>query len=146
MQQYNCSNNELRHYGVLGMKWGIRKNPTRAYTRAMHKKNKLSDKSDKLDLKANRKMKKGTKLLARASSSVKIQKGYNLVQQASSMSLKAAKIKKKGKQWTRHMNKAFSSYSVEKIPNGNIESGKNFVYRMLYGDDSYKLTKCDASK
>lgn len=32
--------NELQHYGVLGMKWGVRKNPSKAYARAVKKKEK----------------------------------------------------------------------------------------------------------
>lgn len=32
---------ELQHYGVLGMKWGVRKNPTKAYVKATKKQRRL---------------------------------------------------------------------------------------------------------
>lgn len=33
-------NNELKHYGVLGMKWGVRKNPAKAYAKSVKEKEK----------------------------------------------------------------------------------------------------------
>ena len=38
-------NNELRHYGVLGMKWGVRKNNTSA---TLQKKKTIADESSRL--------------------------------------------------------------------------------------------------
>lgn len=32
----------LQHYGVLGMKWGVRRNPSKAYGKAVAKRNKLN--------------------------------------------------------------------------------------------------------
>lgn len=37
----------LAHYGVLGMKWGVRHNPQMAYTKATKKYNKLEKKANK---------------------------------------------------------------------------------------------------
>ena len=37
----------LAHYGVLGMKWGVRHNPQRAYTKSTKKYNKLEKKANK---------------------------------------------------------------------------------------------------
>lgn len=43
------------------------------------------------------------------------------------------------------MDEVFKDYTIERIPNGNKEAGKNFIYRMMYGDDSYNVTRRDAS-
>ncbi len=45
---------ELMHYGVLGMRWGVRKNPARAFTRASKKMDRLDYKSTKAQNKAQR--------------------------------------------------------------------------------------------
>lgn len=46
-------NGELMHYGVLGMKWGVRKNPARAYVKA-HKKLRRLERTDNYLRKINR--------------------------------------------------------------------------------------------
>ena len=46
---------ELMHYGVLGMKWGVRRGRARqAYQKATAKKQKLLNKSEKLSEKSNK--------------------------------------------------------------------------------------------
>ena len=55
-------NEELMHYGVAGMKWGVRHNPAEAYSKAVNKQNKLNSNVEKArvkSVKANIKAKSG---------------------------------------------------------------------------------------
>ena len=44
---YYDKDDHLAHYGVPGMRWGVRHDPQKAYTRASKKFNRLVNKSDK---------------------------------------------------------------------------------------------------
>ena len=55
---------ELYHYGVVGMKWGIRRgNAAKAYMKSSRKLDKLNKKATKYTNKANRKAQKFEKLM-----------------------------------------------------------------------------------
>lgn len=44
----------LQHYGVLGMRWGVRRNPSRAYAKATKKRIKLENRVQKAEKAYNR--------------------------------------------------------------------------------------------
>lgn len=46
--------NFLKHYGVLGMRWGVRKNPSRAYARSVKKADRLARKTSQLNETSNK--------------------------------------------------------------------------------------------
>lgn len=48
----------LEHYGVLGMKWGVRKDPSKTYSKAGDKLKKLDKNVDKTQTKAQKSMEK----------------------------------------------------------------------------------------
>lgn len=62
---------DLRHYGVIGMKWGRRKNPSRAFTKASAKLDRLNTKAAKRNAKFTRLDSKSSALRRTADSSAR---------------------------------------------------------------------------
>lgn len=121
------------------MKWGVRRNPSKAYAKAVKKKRKLEDSWAVKDAAAAKLEYKASKKLAKATSSRKINKALQAQAKANKIKLQAAKAHDKGLKWERRMDNTFKHYKVTRIPEGNIKDGKNFVYRAMYGDDRYDV-------
>lgn len=97
-------NNEyLIHYGVLGMKWGVRKDPQRAYSKARKKLSKIQNKAFKLQAKAKKKKDRlylvphDPEVISRRLHKIKM------------MEVRASHYTKKGEKWLREMDKVFST-------------------------------------
>lgn len=96
-------NNELYHYGVLGMKLGVHKNPKQAT-------------ADKAQTKAN---KYKAKYEQRQADESTAKAGY-------------AKAQRKAEKWTRAMNKTFAGMDVNNLPDTTVNAGKNYVNKRIY--------------
>ena len=88
MNDYKHSQ-ELYHFGVLGMKWGVRKNPGRAYSKAINQLEKYDRKAAKAKEKA---------------SARRVAKAANLHRKANKYALKSAKVRRKATRWIMPMN------------------------------------------
>lgn len=115
---------ELQHYGVLGMKWGVRRgNVDKAYSKASKKLEKLDNKIEKAQVKARKKMEKAE----RKEYGLATPRGrYRAKKKAKKADYKAAKKIRKAQKWYKNMENTFKKTNV-KLSADQIAKGKSYV-------------------
>lgn len=109
---------ELQHYGVIGMKWGIRRNSLKAYSKASQKAEKLSAKKEKASFEVERLRKK----LAVAEA-------------------KSLKRNTKAEKWVAKMDKTFSERTLSKLEVEHIKKGKIIYNKSMEAETPYDSEK-----
>lgn len=131
----------LMHYGVLGMKRGIRKDSSLAFRKASKKANRLDAKQQRLgneSTKANHKLEKDIDRRANGSILAKGDDDHDkLSKNAKAKSIKADDIRQKynaarleSQKWELKMEKAFANVNVSDISNEDLEYGKRYMYML----------------
>ena len=120
--------NELRHYGVLGMKWGVRRgNTSKAYQKASKKLDKLDKKVTKKENKVIKRAKKNDDVLAsRFSSNHRQEKAQRKVTKAAASYRKSLR---KANKWYKSMEKTFAKTDVN-LTTEQTKRGKKYVDRL----------------
>lgn len=110
----------LAHYGVLGMRWGVRRDPSKAFARAARSINRLEIKGAKKTMKGSKLQYKDAK---RGDGSYSL-KGSKLMSKGAKLSLKSKRLERK-------MAKYFSGVKLSDISPKHQEIGRKYVYMLL---------------
>lgn len=122
---------ELQHYGVLGMKWGVRKDPDKAYSKAGSKLTKLDKKAQKLSAKGSRREQTALTKQARASSAIlfprtKARRAARATKKALGTYQRAQRAQVKAYRWNESMKKAFSGVKVNNMNPDYVSLGEKY--------------------
>lgn len=138
------------HYGVMGMKWGVRRgNVSKAYSKASAKRDKLQENVSKTKTAYERATVKANtgasakykKLQAKADKAqykadkkkygmfTNSSKAKELQAKADKAQYKAEYIKaqRKAEKWMQSMDKTFKNTDLSSVPSSTKERGRNFV-------------------
>lgn len=110
----------LEHYGVIGMKWGVRKDPQRAYDRSGQKLQKLDSKISKGSDKAQRQMEKAWRKTNRAQRAILFKgiKKWSASGQTNRAMKTYAKVQantSKAMRWQKSREKVFKDTKVSNL-------------------------------
>lgn len=129
---WNLDDNELEHYGVLGMKWGVHKNPDRAYEKAGRKLLKLDKKVKRLSDKGAKREQKALNKQRKASSAILFQRSK--AKSASKATRKALKAYQKSQEaevkayrWNEVMQKVFKDVKVSNMNKEYVKLGNLYA-------------------
>lgn len=122
------NNGELYHYGVVGMKWGVRRgNTSKAYEKASKKLKKLDAKADRLMDKAYEKKAKADK---KASSFFASEKSARKADFKAQKALRKSVVAtRKAQKWLNTMDATFKN-TPEKLSKEQVDMGRTYLERM----------------
>lgn len=122
---------ELEHYGVIGMKWGVRKDPQTAYNKSGEKLKKLDTKVTKGTTKAQKKLEKAWSKTNKAQRALLFKgvKKWRAAGQTNRALKSYAKVQSdtsKAMRWQKAREKAFKNTTVSNLNPEYEKLGKKY--------------------
>lgn len=131
-EPYWVSEEELEHYGVLGMKWGVRKDPDKAYEKAGRKLEKLDKKVAKLNAKGATREQQALNKQQRSTGAILFKRHKAKV--ASKATRKALRTYQRSQakelkayRWNEAMRKTFKDVKVSNANPKYVELGEKYA-------------------
>lgn len=123
---------DIEHYGVVGMKWGVRKDPQRAHTRASQKLDKLDKKATKAASRISQKEAKSVAKQRKADTAVLFRKSKARAADRSIGKAEKARYKyfervEKAKNWYTKMENAFRDVKINQVNQHYVDLGKKYA-------------------
>ena len=113
MNNYN-EQDYLAHYGVLGMRWGVRHDRRKAYAKATKKKDRLNAKAAKATAKAKKATAHTPSRLMRITD-LGIARYDRKMRSINAKNAKAAKAQLKAEKWIKSMDKVFADIPLSEL-------------------------------
>ena len=131
---------ELQHYGVLGMKWGVHKGSSNVYSKSIKKLRKLDTKSSKYSQKSQTKSLKADfkrdkamnlTLAGKKSGAKQSKKALKLSKKAYKLGKKSTRYSKRAQKWAKTMDKYLSETNLNDVSRDDIVLGRKYSLELL---------------
>lgn len=129
MNEVKQLDNEMKHYGVLGMKWGVRRDPKKAYARA-------SEKLAKLHSKTKNRTEEYQVFYGKALRGGIMSRSYTRA--ANKANRRAHVAKSDEVLWRRRMERTFSAKKLSKLEQKSIAKGEAYLKKIRETSDKDK--------
>lgn len=124
--------NELYHYGVKGMKWGVRKDPSKAYAKSSKTAESLKKKAASLEKKSEKYHAKTVKRMARPSfTDFGVAKERRMSKRDAKYQVQAKRARVKADKFEGEMRSAFKDVSIKDISKEDLDVGRDYVDMLL---------------